>query len=177
MKARIEVAEGDLAATPADAVVCASPEPAGASGGAAEGPGGGASGSGEAPRPRASAAGVVVEPAGSLPARFVIRVAVAGEGGEVTEQAVRAAFRAALGVAREHGFASLAVGALGAGPGGLSLRRSAEVLLEETRRHLSEGGPPESIRFVVPGEQALRIFEGVHDSVRIAEQMERLGRR
>ncbi len=164
MRGRIAVTEGDLAEARVDAVVLDA--------------------AGELPLPDAGgprAAGAVGEAvltdAGPLPARFAIRAAVAAEGGEVTEAAVRAAFRAALALARDRGLATLAVGALGAGAGGLSLRRSAEVLIEEARRHLGEETPLEEIRFVVAGEQALRIFEGVQDSVRIAEQLERLAGR
>jgi len=35
----------------------------------------------------------------------------------------------------------------------------------------------DEIRFVVAGEPAYRVFESVQDAARIAEQMERLGRR
>lgn len=96
------------------------------------------------------------------------------QAGPVSEEAVRAAFRAGLAAAREQGATVVAVPALGAGP--LPLQRCAEILLEEARRVVVDPGPIEEIRFVVAGEPAFRVFESVQDAVRIAEQMERLAR-
>lgn len=57
--------------------------------------------------------------------------------------------------------------------GGVSLRRSAEILLEEARRHLAGASCVEEIRFLLRGEPALRVFESVDDAARIAEQAKR----
>jgi O-acetyl-ADP-ribose deacetylase (regulator of RNase III) len=65
------------------------------------------------------------------------------------------------------------VPAIGAGVGGLSTQRSAELLLDEARAHLAGTTCIEEIRFVLFGEQALRLFESVHDSIKIAEQAQR----
>ena len=178
MKGRIAVAVGDLAEVAVDAVVLPAEEvtaPAGAAAGEGPGKGRGAEAvAGDAPD---ASGGAGLTAAGALAARFAIRVPLPARAGAGSEEGVRSAFRAALALARERGLATLAVGALGAGPGGLSLRRSAEILLEEARRHLAEPTTREEVRFVVRDEQALRVFEGVLDSVRIAEQMERLARR
>jgi len=92
----------------------------------------------------------------------------------VSEEGVRAAFRAGIAAAREQGATAVAVPALGAGP--LPLQRCAEILFEEARLVVADPGRIEEIRFVVAGEPAFRVFESVQDAARIAEQMERLAR-
>jgi len=93
------------------------------------------------------------------------------------EQRVRACFRASLDAAHEQGCRSVAAPALGAVRGGLSLQRSAEILIEEARRHLAGETGIEEIRFVLDGEPSYRVFESVQDAARVAEQMERLRQR
>jgi len=92
----------------------------------------------------------------------------------VSEETVRAAFAAALDAASADGARVVATAALGAGA--LPLQRCAELLLEEARRHLAGATSIQEIRFVVAGEPAYRVFESVQDAVRIAAQMQRLGR-
>jgi O-acetyl-ADP-ribose deacetylase (regulator of RNase III) len=111
--------------------------------------------------------------AGALPARYVLHAAGMAPGGEAGEESVRAAMRRSLELARELGCRSVAVPAIGAGVGGLSTQRSAELLLDEARAHLAGTTCIEEIRFVLFGEQALRLFESVHDSIKIAEQAQR----
>ena len=115
--------------------------------------------------------------AGDLPARWVIHAAGMPPGGSADEASVRSSVRASLRIAREHGLRTLAFPAIGAGIGGFSLQRCAEVSLEETRNHLSGESTLEEIRFVLFGEPAYRVFEGVNDSAKVAAQMERLQRR
>jgi len=114
---------------------------------------------------------------GDLPARIVIHAAGMHLGGRASEESVRSAVRASLEVAREQGCASVALPAIGAGAGGLSLQRCAEVSIEEARAHLEGGSPLAEIRFVLFGEPAFRIFEMVNDAAKVAAQMERLQRR
>jgi O-acetyl-ADP-ribose deacetylase (regulator of RNase III) len=97
-------------------------------------------------------------------------------GGQATEEIVRAATQRALQVAREHQVRSIALPALGAGVAGLSLQRSAEILLEEVRRHLEEETTLEEVRFVLFGEPAYRVFEQVRDADSIRAQLERIRR-
>ena len=80
-------------------------------------------------------------------------------------------------LARESGCESVAVPAVGAGVGGLSLQRCAEISIEEARRHLETENSLEEIRFVLYGEPAYRVFEMVDDAARVKAQMERLRRR
>ncbi len=121
--------------------------------------------------------GAVATGAGELPARFVIHAAGMPPGGASDEASVRSAVRAALEVAREKGCRSVAFPAIGAGVGGFSLQRCAEVSLEEARRHLHGETPLEEVRFVLFGEPAYRVFEMANDAAKVAAQMARLERR
>jgi O-acetyl-ADP-ribose deacetylase (regulator of RNase III) len=108
----------------------------------------------------------------------VIHAAGMPPGGSADESSVRSALRASLALADEHGCHSLAVPAVGAGVGGLSLQRCAEISLEEARRHLASGRSAlAEIRFVLFGEPAYRIFEMVNDAARVEAQMQRLQKR
>ena len=115
--------------------------------------------------------------AGALPARFVIHAAGMALGGHASEDAVRRAARRSLSLASERGCRSIAVPAIGAGIGGFSPQRCAEVLLEEARAHLAGPTSLEEIRFVLRGEPSYRIFEGAKDAIAVREQIERMRRR
>ncbi len=115
--------------------------------------------------------------AGELAARFVIHAAGMALAGEASEESVRASVRRSFELACERGCRSVAIPAIGAGVGGLSLQRCAEISLEEARRHLEAPESLEEIRFVLYGEPAYRVFEMVDDAGRVAAQMERLERR
>jgi len=121
--------------------------------------------------------GAAVTGAGDLPARFVVHAAGMPPGGQADEQSVRACVRASLDLAAEQGLCSIAFPAIGAGIGGFSMQRCAEVSLEEARQHLAGETSLEEIRFVLFGEPAYRVFEMVNDAAKVAAQMERLGRR
>ena len=107
----------------------------------------------------------------------LILPATALPAGADPEAHLRASFRAGLDAARERGSRSVAAPALGAGRGELSLQRSAEILIEEARRHFAGETCIEEIRFVLDGEPSYRVFESVKDAARVAEQMECLRRR
>jgi O-acetyl-ADP-ribose deacetylase (regulator of RNase III) len=115
--------------------------------------------------------------AGDLDARFVIHAASMPPGGQASEISVRTSLRRSLELAAEQGCRTVAVPAIGAGVAGVPLQRSAEILLDEARRHLAGATPIEEIRFVLFGEQAYRVFESVNDAARIQLQMDRLRRR
>ena len=115
--------------------------------------------------------------AGELPARFVIHAAGMPPGGQASEESVRASVRSSLEAARDRSCRSVALPAIGAGVGGLSVQRCAEVSLEEARRHLAGDTTLEEIRFVLFGEPDYRVFEMVNDAARVAAQMERLAKR
>jgi O-acetyl-ADP-ribose deacetylase (regulator of RNase III) len=115
--------------------------------------------------------------AGALRARFVIHAAGMPPGGSASEASVRSAVRRSFELARERGCRSIAVPAVGAGIGGFSAQRCAEVLLEEARAHLKGDTTPEEIRFVLFGEPMYRLFEAARDAAAVAEQMARLKQR
>jgi O-acetyl-ADP-ribose deacetylase (regulator of RNase III) len=91
------------------------------------------------------------------------------------EESLRARARRSLELAEERGGKSAALPALAAGA--LPLQRRAEILLEVARAHLAGGTSLEEIRFVLPDEPSLRVFEMVDDSARVAEQMRRMRKR
>jgi len=115
--------------------------------------------------------------AGDLRARFVIHAAGMPPGGVATEESVRSSMRRSLELAREKNCRSVAVPAIGAGIAGFPMQRCAEILVEEARAHLEEGGGVEEIRFVLFGEPTYRVFEMVDDAAKVAAQMKRLEKR
>jgi len=112
--------------------------------------------------------------AGELPARYVIHAAGMALGGQASEESVRSSLRRGLELASEAGCTSVAVPAIGAGVGGLSMQRCAEVSLEVAREHLAGETKVTEIRFVLLGEPAYRVFEMCKDAAAVAAQMERL---
>jgi O-acetyl-ADP-ribose deacetylase (regulator of RNase III) len=120
--------------------------------------------------------GAALTGAGDLPARYVIHAAGMPPGGQADENSVRSSVRRSLELACEKGCESIALPAIGAGIGGVSLQRCAEVSLEEARRHLEGETSLREIRFVLFGEPAYRVFEMVNDAAKVAAQMQRLRR-
>jgi O-acetyl-ADP-ribose deacetylase (regulator of RNase III) len=112
--------------------------------------------------------------AGQLRARFVIHAAGMPPGGVASAESVQSCLRRSLELAAERGCRTLAIPAIGAGIGGLSVQRCAEILLDEAQAHLAGDTPLEEIRFVLYGEPVFRIFESTRDAARIREQMDRL---
>ena len=121
--------------------------------------------------------GAALTGAGELPARFVIHAAAMAPGGSADETTVRGAVRSALELASREGFSTVALPAIGAGVGGFSLQRCAEISLEEARRIAETGTSLEEIRFVLFGEPAYRVFEMVNDAAKVEAQMRRLRER
>ena len=115
--------------------------------------------------------------AGDLPTRHVIHAAGMPLGGVASEQSVRASLRKSLELARDAGCSSVAVPAIGAGVGGLSMQRCAEISIEVAREHLAGQTSLSEIRFVLFGEPAYRVFEMAVDAAAVAAQMERLKHR
>jgi len=177
----IELVEGDIAAQEVDAVVNAANTDlvlgSGVAGAIARagGPSIQTECTAHGPIERGDAA---VTGAGDLPARFVIHAAamVLGGGGADAES-VRSCVRRSLELAAERGAATIAIPALGTGVGGFSLQECAEISLEEARSHLAAVTPIETVRFVLFGEPAYRVFESVNDAAKVAAQMARLQNR
>lgn len=124
--------------------------------------------------------GAALTGAGSLEARWVIHAAGMRIGGQVSEESLRSTLRATLTVAEDQGCRSLALPAIGAGVGGLSLQTCAEISLAEVRAHIearADASSLEEVRFVLLGEPAYRVFEMVNDAAKVAAQMARLRKR
>jgi O-acetyl-ADP-ribose deacetylase (regulator of RNase III) len=105
---------------------------------------------------------------GELQQRHVIHAAVMDWGETASEESIRSCTRSALRVAAENDLRSVAFPALGTGVGGFSMRRCAEVMIEEALAFLDrKGSSVEKILFVLFDEQAYRMFESVLDSQKI----------
>ena len=180
MKGRIVLAEGDITSHEVDAIVNAANSQlvlgAGVAGAIREKGGPSIQAECDAHGP-VEVGGAAVTGAGELPARFVIHAAGMPPGGQATEESIRQALTKSLELADEKGCRSVAVPAIGAGIGGFSPQRCAEVLIEVARAHLAKDTGIEEIRFVLFGEPMYRLFEMAHDAAKVAEQMERLRKR
>jgi O-acetyl-ADP-ribose deacetylase (regulator of RNase III) len=177
--ARIRVEEGDITAVSVDAIVNAANTRLQLGTGVA---GAISSAGGPTIQEECDAHGPIalgdaaITGAGELPARHVIHAASMEPGQPVQEENLRSSCARCLELAEEHGLRSIAFPAIGTGVGGLSLQRSAEIMLEEVRRHVERGTGLEEIHFVLFGEPAYRVFEQVQDADRIRVQMEKLRR-
>ena len=180
MAGRIELREGDITEQEVDAIVNAANSELILGSGVA---GAIASKGGASIQQECNAHGAIevgaaaITGAGELPARYVIHAAGMPPGGQSDEQSVRGAVRCSLELANRHGLHTIAFPAIGAGVGGFSMQRCAEVSLEEVRAHLAGETTLELVRFVLFGEPAYRVFEMVDDAARVAAQMERLKNR
>ncbi len=114
--------------------------------------------------------------AGNLKARFVIHAAGMPLGGICTDQSIRSCVARSMVLAGENACRSIAIPAIGAGIGGFSTQRCAEILLEEARMHLAGSTPLEEVRFVLFGEPTYRIFEMSKDAAAVAAGLEKLRR-
>jgi O-acetyl-ADP-ribose deacetylase (regulator of RNase III) len=112
--------------------------------------------------------------AGDLKARFVIHAASMPPEGSATEESIRSCVRRSLELANEKQCKSIAIPAIGAGVGGFSSQRCAEILLEEARAHLDGETALEEVHFVLLGEPSYRMFEMTKDAAAVAKQMEAL---
>ena len=112
--------------------------------------------------------------AGNLPARFVIHAAGMPPMGEASEESIASSLRRSLELANEKGCETVSVPAIGAGIGGFSTQRAAELLLAAAQEHLAGETTVREIRFVLFGEPTYRIFEMTHDAAKVEAQMRRL---
>lgn len=177
MKSRIVLSEGDITEQEVDAIVNAANSAlqlgAGVAGAIREKGGPSIQEECDAIGP-IEVGGAALTGAGALAARYVIHAAGMPPGGAASEDSVLRSLRRSLELASEQGCRSIAVPAIGAGIGGLSMQRCAEVLLEEARMHLAGESSLEEIRFVLYGEPSYRLFEAAQDAEKVREQLERL---
>ena len=173
----ITLSEGDITAQPADAIVNAANSDlvlgAGVAGAIRDR--GGPSIQAECDAIGPIAVGdAVVTGAGELPARYVIHAAGMSPGGSADEVSIQRAVRRSLDLANERGCSNVAIPAIGAGIGGFSAQRCAEILIAEARAHLGGETALKEGRFVLFGEPMYRVFEGALDAAKVQAQMEAL---
>jgi O-acetyl-ADP-ribose deacetylase (regulator of RNase III) len=105
--------------------------------------------------------GAAITSGGMLPARYVIHAASMQLGGRTTAQALRSSTAHALRIAVQRGLKSIAFPAVGTGIAGFPMRECAEIMLEETVKHLRGSTTLERVDFVLYDQPALRVFEEV----------------
>lgn len=179
MSGRIALVEGDISEQPVDAIVNAANSAlqlgSGVAGAIRERGGPSIQAECDAIGP-IEVGDAAITGAGDLPARFVIHAAGMAPGGAASEDSVRRSARRSFELARERDLAVIAVPAIGAGVGGLSPQRCAEVLIEEARAHLAGETSLREIRFVLFGEPMYRVFESANDAIAVREQIARMRR-
>jgi len=156
---QIDLVEGDIARTPADAIVNAANNHlwmgAGVAGALKRA--GGSEIEAEAVKLGPVAVGdVAVTGAGRLPARHVIHAAVMGQDLIPSADSIRTSTRNALQAADELGLQSISFPALGTGVGGFALDRCAEIMLSEVRRFRPR--TLAKVIFVLYGNTAFEVF-------------------
>ncbi|HEV2036561.1 MAG TPA: macro domain-containing protein [Candidatus Dormibacteraeota bacterium] len=95
--------------------------------------------------------------AGRLPARFVIHAASMAFGGRTTS--LQSSMDHALRLAREQGFRTIAIPAVGTGIAGFPMDECARVIAGCLSRALADGWAADEVRFVLFGDGARRAFE------------------
>ncbi len=103
--------------------------------------------------------------AGDLPARYVIHQASMALGGRTTEQALRSSTVAVLKLAEENEVRTLGFPATGTGIAGFPLRRCAEIMLGEVRKHVAGPTQLTDVHFVLFDPAANRVFLAVWEEV------------
>ncbi len=98
---------------------------------------------------------------GKLKARYVIHAASMQLGGRTTAELLRASTRNTLARAAEKGIKTIAFPAVGTGIAGFPMRDCAEIMLDETARHLKGQTSLEKVRFVLFDSAAREVFENV----------------
>lgn len=169
--ARIELVEGDIVQQQVDAVVNAANRSL-AGGGGVDGAIHRAAGwerlqaacrmIGECPTGSA-----VMTPGFDLPASWIIHAVgpVWGGGFRGEPELLASAYRASLELAAGEKLGSIAFPSLSTGVYGYPLRPAAQIALATARDHLAAGSPLHTVRFVLFGEPAFRVFEEVAETL------------
>ena len=103
--------------------------------------------------------GAAITSGGKLKARHIIHAASMELGGHTTARDLRASTAHSLRIAAEKGLGTVAFPAIGTGIGGFPLSECAEIMLQETVKHLKRAGAVEKVRFVLFDAKALAAFE------------------
>jgi O-acetyl-ADP-ribose deacetylase len=164
LQERIEIRQGDLTEMDADAIVNAANNDLQLGGGVA-----GAIRRKGGPRIQAECdeiggipvGGAAITSGGNLKARYVIHAASMALGGRTSARSLRSSTAHSLRIAAQKGLKTIAFPAVGMGIAGFPLRECAEIMLDETAKHLEGPTSIEKITFVLFDSEALQVFEEV----------------
>jgi O-acetyl-ADP-ribose deacetylase (regulator of RNase III) len=98
---------------------------------------------------------------GNLKARYVIHAASMQLGGQTTAKALRSSTGVSLRLAADKKFKTIAFPAVGTGIAGFPLADCAEIMIDETMRHLEGSTTIEKVYFVLFDREALNAFQRV----------------
>lgn len=105
--------------------------------------------------------GAAITSGGQLKSRHVIHAASMQLGGSTTVSALRSSTAYSLRIADQNHLKTIAFPAVGTGIAGFPMRECAEIMLEETLKHLQTSTSLEKIYFVLFDSSSLRVFEQV----------------
>jgi len=105
--------------------------------------------------------GAAITSGGKLKARHVIHAASMQLGGQTSAHALRSSTAHALRIAAQHRLKTIAFPAVGTGIAGFPLHECAEIMLEETQRHVAGPSSLEKVYFVLFDNEALKVFQEV----------------
>ena len=160
----LEIADGDIAAEPLDAVVNAANSVfwmGSGVAGALKARGGQQIEADAMAQGPVEPGGCVITPGGRLPARHVIHAAVIGQDLRTSAAVIDRATRGALEIAEAHQLTSIAFPALGTGVGGFPLDECARIMIEAIRVKAPSCASLCRVRLVLFGQPAYRAFARV----------------
>ncbi len=99
--------------------------------------------------------------AGNLPARYVIHQASMSLGQPTTPRNLRLSTQAVLKLAEENDIRTLGFPATGTGIAGFDLKKCAEIMLREVRKHIAGASRLTDVYFVLFDAAATEVFRGV----------------
>jgi len=103
--------------------------------------------------------GAVLTPSGRLAADYLIHIVVMSEDEPQSTFSIQRALRNGLRRASDWGLESLAVPALGLGPGNVDPETAARALVEILFNHLDEGAQPLELTIAVESEYEASLFD------------------
>ena len=101
----------------------------------------------------------VATTAGNLPAKYLIHAVINHLNEEAEEEFMMLALRNALQVAKEKMLKTLSTSLIGEGNIGVPIKRAAELMLAEIKRHLEGESSVETIFFVTFDDSLYKAFE------------------
>jgi O-acetyl-ADP-ribose deacetylase (regulator of RNase III) len=110
--------------------------------------------------------GAAITSGGKLKAKYVIHAASMQLGGQTTAHALRSSTAHCLRIAAEKRLKTIAFPAVGTGIAGFPMRECAEIMLKEVVEHLKGKTSLEKVSFVLFDRASLDVFQQVWDEMR-----------